>query len=164
MRSHAEPASFAEPRKTGIMEGRRSPAPGSGRRRYTCETASVVQALAVFFFLRRPAALLAHVPRGVPLGLPGIACLDDRPREVHKRPEQAKELNEKRHRLSPPTLHGGVARAAGLPSETMVTRVGGRTETGGVRASSTLGVEVHNRVKRTTANAHTSVTHGCEAP
>lgn len=29
-----------------------------------------VPALAVFFFSRRPAAPLAHVPRGVPLGLP----------------------------------------------------------------------------------------------
>ena len=81
-----------------------------------------VPALAASFISRRPAAPLAHVPRGVPLGLPGAACLDDRPREVRQGPGQAEELNEERHRLHLPSHGGRRPRCGAAVRRTMVAR------------------------------------------
>ena len=97
-------------RGTGYTERRTEPRTRSGRRRYMCKTASVSQALAVFFFSRRPAAPPAHVPRGVPSAFRALHA------SMTARARSARDLS--RHTSSTKngigsTSGGGLRRAAG---------------------------------------------------
>lgn len=71
------------------------------------KTANAFQGLAVFFFLRPPAAPPSQVLRDIPpLHTPGAVRLHDRPGEVNDRPGQQYNPDEELHRHHLPTDGG----------------------------------------------------------